>query len=97
MNSYYSNKIEGQHTLPLEIEQALRNDYAKDADKARRQRLARAHIETELRLEAQGSHLDMRHVWAGNRPLEPNHALQLVFWQQTATAQNGNIGSRDQG
>ena len=23
MNSYYSNRIEGQHTLPLEIEQAL--------------------------------------------------------------------------
>ena len=28
MNSYYSNKIEGQHTLPLEIEQALHNDYS---------------------------------------------------------------------
>lgn len=40
MHSYYSNKIEGQHTLPAEIEQALRNDYASDADKARRQRLA---------------------------------------------------------
>jgi Fic family protein len=51
MNSYYSNKIEGQHTLPLEIEQALRNDYAKDADKARRQRLALAHMATELHIE----------------------------------------------
>ncbi len=39
MNSYYTNRIEGQHTLPVEIEQALRNDYAKDSDKARRQRL----------------------------------------------------------
>ena len=28
MNSYYSNKIEGQHTLPLEIEQALHNDHS---------------------------------------------------------------------
>ena len=42
MNSYYSNKIEGQHTLPLEIEQALRNDYAQDADKARRLERIRA-------------------------------------------------------
>ena len=25
MNSYYTNRIEGQHTLPVEIEQALRN------------------------------------------------------------------------
>ena len=38
MNSYYTNRIEGQHTLPVEIEQALRNDYSADADKARRQR-----------------------------------------------------------
>jgi len=51
MNSYYSNRIEGQHTLPLEIEQALRNDYSKDADKARRQRLALAHMATEAQLE----------------------------------------------
>ena len=51
MNSYYSNKMEGQHTLPLEIEQALRQDYSDDADKARRQRLAVAHMQTEIWLE----------------------------------------------
>ncbi|MET0311117.1 MAG: Fic family protein, partial [Burkholderiaceae bacterium] len=47
MNSYYTNKIEGQHTLPLEIEDALRNNYSADAERARRQRLALAHMETE--------------------------------------------------
>lgn len=52
MNSYYSNKIEGQHTLPMEIEQALRQDYSADADKARRQRLAVAHMQTERWLES---------------------------------------------
>lgn len=52
MNSYYSNKIESQHTLPLEIEQALRNDYSTDADKARRQRVAVAHMATESALDA---------------------------------------------
>lgn len=51
MDSYYSNRIEGQHTLPHEIEQALHNDYAQDADKARRQRLALAHMDTEAHLE----------------------------------------------
>lgn len=64
MNSYYSNKIEGQHTLPLEIEQALQNDYAQDADKARRQRLALAHMATEVQLEASWSQWDGSHVWA---------------------------------
>ena len=28
MNSYYTNKIEGQHTLPVEIEQALRKEFS---------------------------------------------------------------------
>jgi Fic family protein len=61
MNSYYSNKIEGQHTLPLEIEQALRNDYAQDADKAHRQRLALAHMAAEQQLESHWAHTN---VWA---------------------------------
>lgn len=64
MNSYYSNKIEGQHTLPLEIEQALRNDYAQDADKARRQRLALAHMATELQIETLWSEWDAQTVWS---------------------------------
>ena len=64
MNSYYSNKIEGQHTLPREIEQALRSDYAQDADKARRQRLALAHMATELQLETLGSLWSGEQVWA---------------------------------
>jgi Fic family protein len=52
MNSYYSNKIEGQHTLPAEIEDALKSDFAQDADKARRQHLAVAHIRTEEWMES---------------------------------------------
>lgn len=64
MNSYYSNKIEGQHTLPLEIEQALRDDYAKDADKARRQRLALAHMATETQLETLWPQWDTPRVWS---------------------------------
>lgn len=47
MNSYYSNKIEGEHTRPLEIEQALAHNFSDDLDKARLQRLAVAHIATE--------------------------------------------------
>ncbi len=51
MNSYYTNRIEGQHTRPHEIEQALRKDFSKDAKLAAKQRLAVAHIEAEAALE----------------------------------------------
>lgn len=61
MNSYYSNRIEGQHTLPIDIERALHNDYSQDDDKARRQRLALAHMETEAAIESRW------HEWAEGR------------------------------
>ncbi|WP_233446839.1 Fic family protein [Ideonella azotifigens] len=51
MNSYYTNRIEGQHTRPREIEQALRRDFSSDRDLAARQRLAVAHIEAEAAIE----------------------------------------------
>ncbi len=58
MNSYYSNRIEGRHTLPVEIEQALRKDFAADADTARRQHLTVAQPRVALRhgLHTGGSH-----------------------------------------
>ena len=52
MNSYYTNRIEGQHTRPHEIDQALRKDFSKDAKLAAKQRLAVAHIEAEARTGA---------------------------------------------
>ncbi len=75
MNSYYSNKIEGQHTLPLEIEQALRNDYAQDADKARRQRLALAHMATEQQLETLWTQWDTARVWQPQTVQDIHHNL----------------------
>lgn len=51
MNSYYSNRIEGQSTLPLNIERALRKDMSAEPEIARRQRLAVAHIDAERDLE----------------------------------------------
>jgi Fic family protein len=47
MNSYYTNKIEGQHTEPLLIEQALQRDFSSKPAEARKQRIAVAHIVTE--------------------------------------------------
>lgn len=47
MNSYYTNKIEGQQTLPSEIESAVAKAFSADAEVRRKQRLALAHMETE--------------------------------------------------
>ena len=64
MNSYYSNRIEGQHTLPGEIEQALRDDYSVDSDRARRQRLALAHMATERELDRRCPIWSNDQVWS---------------------------------
>lgn len=55
MNSYYSNRIEGQHTRPAEIERALHQDFDADVVLARKQRLALAHMDVEADLEAQAA------------------------------------------
>lgn len=47
MNSFYTNKIEGQHTEPLLIERALAQDFSSKPDEACKQRIALAHIDTE--------------------------------------------------
>jgi Fic family protein len=58
MNSFYSNKIEGQHTEPILIERALRQDFSGKPDEARKQRIAIAHIETERWGEAKYATFD---------------------------------------
>lgn len=52
MNSYYTNRLEGEHTRPSEIERAMNQDYSRNLDLARRQRLAVAHIRSEMACES---------------------------------------------
>lgn len=52
MNSYYSNRIEGQSTHPINIAKALANDFSQRPGEARLQRIALAHILAEETLEA---------------------------------------------
>jgi Fic family protein len=47
MNSYYTNRIEGQHTLPREIEAAVARNYDTNDDIRRKQHLAIAHMQAE--------------------------------------------------
>lgn len=46
MNCYYSNLIEGHHTLPIEIDRAMRQDFKNSPSQSDLQRLAFAHIKT---------------------------------------------------
>lgn len=81
MNSYYSNRIEGQSTHPLNIERALRSDFSARPDVARLQRLALAHIEAERELE--------RQVGAGTPP------LTAAFLRQAHAAVYGRLPAED--
>lgn len=52
MNSYYSNKIEGHGTHPLNIGRSLLRDFSTTPKVAKLQRLALAHIEAEEEIES---------------------------------------------
>lgn len=54
MNCYYTNLIEGHDTHPVDIERALRDDYAADRRKRDLQREAKAHIEVQRWIDGGG-------------------------------------------
>jgi Fic family protein len=47
MNCYYSNLIEGHQTLPIDIDRALKSDFAQEPERRNLQKEARAHIEVQ--------------------------------------------------
>jgi Fic family protein len=53
MNSYYTNKIEGQHTSPLLIAQAMAKDFSVQPDEAQKQRAALACMQAEIWAEGE--------------------------------------------
>ena len=64
MNSYYTNKIEGEHTLPADIERAIKRDFDADRELQRKQRLALAHIDAEQALEQAKATVEPRALFA---------------------------------
>ena len=76
MNSYYTNRLEGEHTRPSDIERALQQDFSNTPDLARKQRLAVAHIETEARCEVT---LDAR-LAAGANVTKWLYAPEALQW-----------------
>lgn len=89
MNSYYSNRIEGQGTHPLHIERALRKEFSDKPDVARLQRVALAHIDAERELE--------NRVAAGESAMSSgflsaaHQALYSRLAQQDRTTDDGHV------
>jgi Fic family protein len=52
VNSYYSNKIESEHTTLANIEKAMRSEFSDDSKNHRLQTLSLAHINTQKHIEA---------------------------------------------
>lgn len=77
MNSYYTNRIEGEHTRPSDIERALQQDFSANADLARKQRLAVAHIRTEEYCEAD---LDCKMATIGDEAARWLYSSDALSW-----------------
>ncbi|MEO8299515.1 MAG: Fic family protein [Burkholderiales bacterium] len=77
MNSYYTNRIEGEHIRPSDIERALQQDFSANADLARKQRLALAHIRTEAWCEEA---LDQRLAVEGEAATRRLYSADALTW-----------------
>jgi Fic family protein len=77
MNSYYTNRIEGEHTRPSDIERALQQDFSANADLARKQRLAVAHIRTEQSCEAE---VERRIAASGEEAARSLYSSDALTW-----------------
>jgi len=81
MNSYYSNRIEGQSTHPVNIDRALNKDFSAEPAIAQRQRIAIAHIDAEIELE--------------KILTSEAQALSSKFLQQARTSLYGRLSKKD--
>ena len=76
MNSYYTNRIEGEHTRPRDIERALKQDFSSDDALARKQRLALAHMQTEAACEAAVT----ERLAAGEEVVRRLYSSEALLW-----------------
>lgn len=95
MNSYYTNKIEGQQTEPILIERAMAKDFSSQPDEARKQRIAVAHIETERWGEMQYLGFDSHAFFHPDVPLAIHEHLHRQLRPEDLV-QTGNDGEREE-
>lgn len=88
MNSYYTNKIEGQHTLPADIESALNNQYSNNQDTARKQRIAKAHLLTEAWGEDYIAEKTWREVYSSDLITDIHYQLYRYMDESDRVAEN---------
>lgn len=89
MNSYYSNKIEGQHTTPAKIEAALRREYLPDAGERRKQLLATAHIDAEITLEHRWRDEQVRQLFSAGKVRDIHAGLFSVLPEPFCVTDDG--------
>ena len=88
MNSYYSNRIEGEHTRPSDIERALQQDFSANSGLARKQRLAVAHIRSEQLCEAE---IDSRLTASGTLGAQADTAARWLYSCEALTWLHGEL------
>ena len=79
MNSYYTNKIEGQHTRPADIERALNRKFSADRQLAKRQRIALAHMHAEEKLQEATKNVPARALFSAPRVREIHELLYAAL------------------
>jgi Fic family protein len=93
MNCYYSNLIEGHDTLPIEIEQALAEDYSRDKRRRELQYEAKAHIATQRWID-EGS---LRGRWGTVAGVsETHHRFESALPPDLLWVTNPKTGQREQ-
>lgn len=95
MNSFYTNKIEGQHTTPLLIERALNQNFSSKPDEAQKQRIAVAHIQTERWGEQAYPQFDAQVFFAPAVPQAIHQHLHAQLMAQDLV-QTGDDGEEEQ-
>ena len=90
MNSYYSNRIEGQSTHPANIERALVQDFSDMPSTAKLQRIALAYINAEKELEKIGG-LGLENTLRSSILLEAHRALYGRLLPKDRTTEEGRV------
>jgi Fic family protein len=90
MNSYYSNRIEGQSTHPVNIERALAHNFSDKPDTAKLQRIAIAYIDAEKELEESG-YRGLEQTLRSSVLIDAHHALYRRLAPEDRTTKEGRI------
>ncbi len=90
MNSYYSNRIEGQSTHPVNIERALAKNFSDTPSTAKLQRIAIAYIDAEKELEEIGG-VGLENTLRSSILIEAHRALYGHLEPEDRTTEEGRV------